>query len=698
MNNPNSTSSSDFIRSIITEDLKANKNDGRVHTRFPPEPNGYLHIGHAKSICLNFGIAADFGGLCNVRFDDTNPTKEEEEFVESIKEDVRWLGFDWGDRLYYASDYFDQLYDYAVQLIKISKAYVDDLTADEIREYRGSLTQPGKDSPYRTRSVEENLDLFERMRAGEFEDGSRVLRAKVDMASPNLNMRDPVMYRVLHASHHRTGNKWCIYPMYDFTHGQSDSIEGITHSICTVEFEDHRPLYDWFLDELKIFHPQQIEFARLNLTYTIMSKRRLSELVEQGYVTGWNDPRMPTISGLRRRGYTPESIRNFCERIGVAKRDSIVDMALLEYSIREDLNKRASRVMAVLRPLRVFIDNYPEDRVEYLDAENNPEDPGMGSRKIPFSRVLYIEQEDFREDPPKKFFRLAPGREVRLKHAYYIKCERVVKDEKTGEVVELHCTYDPETRGGWSKDGRKVKGTLHWVSADQSLKAEVRLYDHLFVKPNPGDEKDVSDFKTLLNANSLEALTSCRVEPGLADAKPGSRYQFLRQGYFCVDSIDSSADKLIFNRTVTLRDTWAKIEKAQKKTRIPKAAKKPAPLSEKSDNHKPVGQEITIDDFSKLDLRVAIVREAGLIEGADKLIRLMVDLGEGRLRQVFAGIRSAYPEPEKLVGKKVIIVANLKPRQMKFGLSEGMALAGVGKNRLGIATIEGELLPGDKVK
>ncbi len=698
MNNPDSTSSLDFIRSIISEDLKANKNDGRVHTRFPPEPNGYLHIGHAKSMCLNFGIAAEFGGLCNLRFDDTNPTKEEEEFVESIKEDVRWLGFDWGDRLHYASDYFDQLYDYAVQLIKIGKAYVDDLTADEIREYRGSLTQPGKDSPYRTRSVEENLDLFERMRAGEFEDGSRVLRAKVDMASPNLNMRDPVMYRVLHASHHRTGDKWCIYPMYDFTHGQSDSIEGITHSICTLEFEDHRPLYDWFLDELNIFHPQQIEFARLNLTYTIMSKRRLMELVEQGYVTGWNDPRMPTISGLRRRGYTPESIRNFCERIGVAKRDSIVDMALLEYSIREDLNKRASRVMAVLRPLRVVIDNYPEEKVEYLDAENNPEDPGMGSHKIPFSRVLYIEQEDFREDPPKKFFRLAPGREVRLKHAYYIKCERVVKDEKTGEVVELHCIYDPETRGGWSKDGRKVKGTLHWVSADQSLKAEVRLYDHLFVKPNPGDEKDVSDFKTLLNSNSLEALTSCRVEPSLADAEPGSRYQFLRQGYFCVDSIDSSADKLIFNRTVTLRDTWAKIEKAQKKTGIPKAAKEPAPLSEKRDDHKPVGQEITIEDFSKLDLRVAIVREAGLIEGADKLIRLMVDLGEGRLRQVFAGIRSAYPEPEKLVGKKVIIVANLKPRQMKFGLSEGMALAGVGKNRLGIATIEGELLPGDKVK
>ena len=698
MKNLDFTSSSNFIRSIIAEDLKANKNDGKVHTRFPPEPNGYLHIGHAKSICLNFGIAAEFDGLCNLRFDDTNPTKEEEEYVESIKEDVRWLGFDWGERLYYASDYFDHLYEYAVQLIKMDKAYVDDLSADDIREYRGSLTEPGKDSPYRTRSVEESLDLFRRMRAGEFEDGSRVLRAKIDMASPNLNMRDPVMYRVLHASHHRTGNKWCIYPMYDFTHGQSDSIEGITHSICTLEFEDHRPLYDWYLEQLNIFHPQQIEFARLNLTYTIMSKRRLMELVEQGVVTGWNDPRMPTLSGLRRRGYTPESIRNFCERIGVAKRDSVVDMALLEYSIREDLNKRAPRVMAVLRPLRVVIDNYPEDRVEYLDAENNPEDAGMGSRKLPFSRVLYIEQEDFREDPPKKFFRLAPGREVRLKHAYYIKCERVVKDEKTGEGVEIHCTYDPETRGGWSKDGRKVMGTLHWVSADQSLKAEVRLYDHLFIKPNPGNEKDISDFKTLLNRNSLETLTSCRVEPSLADAKPGSRYQFLRQGYFCVDSIDSSADKRIFNRTVTLRDTWAKIEKSQKKTGIPKTSKKPALRSEKRDSHKSIGQEITIEDFSKLDLQVAIVREAGLVEGADKLIRLMVDLGEGRLRQVFAGIRSAYPEPEKLVGKKVIIVANLKPRQMKFGLSEGMVLAGVGKNRLGIATIEGELLPGDKVR
>jgi len=574
MNAPDSTPSLDFIRSIITEDLKASKNKGQVHTRFPPEPNGYLHIGHAKSICLNFGIATESGGLCNLRFDDTNPIKEEEEFVESIKKDVRWLGFDWEDRLYYASDYFDQLYKYAVQLIKNGKAYVDDLTPDEIREYRGTLTEPGRESPYRTRSVEENLDLFGRMRAGEFKDGSRVLRAKIHMASPNLNMRDPVLYRVLHAVHNRTGKNWCIYPMYDFTHGQSDSIEGITHSLCTLEFEDHSPLYDWFINELKIFAPQQIEFARLNLSYTVMSKRKLKELVEGDHVTGWDDPRMPTISGMRRRGYTAESIRNFCERIGVAKRGSMVDMALLEYSIREDMNKRARRVMAVLRPIRVVIDNYPEDETEYLDAENNPEDPGMGSRKLPFSRVLFIERDDFREDPPKKFFRLAPGREVRLKHAYYIKCGRVVKDEKTGELIELHCTYDPETRGGWSDDGRKVRGTLHWVSAAHSIEAEVRLYDHLFLKPNPGDEKDGSDFKDHLNPNSLETLTSCRVEPGLADAVPGMGLQFLRLGYFCVDSVDSSADRLVFNRTVTLRDTWAKIEKTQKKSKKPGKRKK----------------------------------------------------------------------------------------------------------------------------
>jgi len=554
-----------FIRNIIAEDLKANKNEGRVITRFPPEPNGYLHIGHAKSICLNFGLAAENeGGLCNLRFDDTNPIKEENEYVKSIKEDVRWLGFDWEDRLFYASDYFEQMYQYAVQLIKAGKAYVCDLNADETREYRGTLTEPGKDSPYRNRSIDENLDLFESMRAGKFDNGSRTLRAKIDMASPNLNMRDPVMYRILRAKHHRTGDKWCIYPMYDWAHGLEDSTEGITHSVCTLEFEDHRPLYDWFLNELNVYHPQQIEFARLNLTYTVMSKRKLLELVEHGYVTGWNDPRMPTISGLRRRGYTPESIRNFCDRIGVAKRDSIVDIALLEHCLREDLNKSAQRVMGVLRPLKVIIDNYPEDKVEELEAINNPEDPNMGTRKVPFSRVLYIEREDFRDDPPKKFFRLAPGREVRLRYAYYITCVGVVRDEKTGEVIELHCTYDPKTRGGDSPDGRKVKATLHWVSAAHSLKAEVRLYDHLFIEANPGEAKDAGDYKSYLNPDSLQRLTSCRVEPSLAGAAPGSRYQFERQGYFCVDSVDSSDDILVFNRTVSLRDSWAKIEKTQK--------------------------------------------------------------------------------------------------------------------------------------
>ena len=568
MTTTDSAPSPSFIRNIILEDLKANKNDGRVVTRFPPEPNGYLHIGHAKSICLNFGLAAENKGICHLRFDDTNPGKEDVEYVESIKSDVRWLGFDWGDHLYYTSDYFERLYDYAVELIKKGKAYVCSLSREEIREYRGTLTEPGTDSQYRGRSAEENLDLFERMRAGEFEDGSHVLRAKIDMASPNLNMRDPTLYRIRRAPHHRTGEKWCIYPLYDFSHCLSDSIEGITHSICTLEFEDNRPLYDWVLDELNVdCHPKQIEFARLNLSFTVLSKRKLVELVQQGHVTAWDDPRMPTISGLRRRGYTPEALRDFCERIGVAKRDSMVDMALLEHCVRQDLNKKAPRVMAVLRPLRVVIENYPQDLVEELDAINNPEDASMGSRKVPFSRVLFIEQDDFQEDPPKKFFRLAPGREVRLRYAYYVTCVRVVKDEQTGDVVELHCTYDPQTRGGDSPDGRKVKGTLHWVSAAHALEVEVRLYDHLFTKSNPGDEKDGTDFKTRLNPDSLEALTSCRVEPSLKGAAPGSRYQFERLGYFCVDSKDFSDEKLVFNRTVTLRDTWAKIEKAQKKKR-----------------------------------------------------------------------------------------------------------------------------------
>jgi glutaminyl-tRNA synthetase len=533
-------------------------------TRFPPEPNGYLHIGHAKSICLNFGLAADYGGLCNLRFDDTDPAKESVEYVESIKADVRWLGFDWGDRQYAASDYFEKLYGYAVQLIQEGKAYVDSLSADEIREHRGTLTEPGRESPYRHRTVEENLDLFTRMRAGDFEDGSHVLRAKIDMASPNLLMRDPTLYRIKHVHHYRTGGKWCIYPMYDFTHCLSDSVEGITHSLCTLEFENNRELYDWVLDRLKVYHPQQIEFARLNLTYTVLSKRKLITLVDAGYVDGWDDPRMPTISGMRRRGCTPSAIRNFCDRIGVAKSNSTVDMALLEYSIREDLNKSAPRVMAVLHPLKVVITNYPEGQVEELEAENNPEDLAMGSRKLPFSRVLYIESEDFREDAPRKWFRLAPGREVRLKHAYYITCTEVIKDKMTGEIVELRCTYDPKTRGGWSQDGRKIKGTLHWVSAAHAVEAEVRLYENLFTRENPNDVEEGKDFTGHINPDSLDVLTACRVEPGLAAAPPGSRYQFLRLGYFCIDTKYTTARKPVFNRTVTLKDTWAKIDKMQK--------------------------------------------------------------------------------------------------------------------------------------
>jgi glutaminyl-tRNA synthetase len=553
----------DFIRDIVREDLRTNKYGGRVHTRFPPEPNGYIHIGHAKSIYINFSIAADFNGLCNLRFDDTNPVKEEQEYIDSIMRDIRWLGFDWENRLYYASDYFEPMYEYAEQLVKAGKAYVDDLSAEEIREYRGTLTEPGKESPYRERTIEENLDLFRRMRAGEFPDGSHVLRAKIDMASPNLNMRDPVMYRILNVAHPRTGDKWCIYPMYDWAHGLEDSIEGITHSICTLEFEDHRLLYDWFLDALGVYHPQQIEFARLHLTYTVMSKRRFLIMVQEGIVRGWDDPRMPTLSGLRRRGYTPEAIRNFCRRSGVAKANSTIDIAFLEHCLRQDLNQHAQRVMGVLRPLRLVIDNYPEDRVEELDAVNNPEDPGAGTRKVPFSRVLYIEREDFREDPPEKYYRLVPGREVRLRYAYFATCTGVVKDEKSGEVTEVHCTYDPATRGGDSPDGRRVKSTLHWVSAEHALEAEVRLYDHLFTREFPMDTEEGNHFMSCINPNSLEVLTSCRVEPFLANARPESRFQFERLGYFCVDP-DSSPEKLVFNRVVSLRDTWSKIQKQQK--------------------------------------------------------------------------------------------------------------------------------------
>ncbi len=549
-----------FIEQIVEADNASGKHEQRVHTRFPPEPNGYLHIGHAKSICLNFGLAAKYNGQCNLRFDDTNPTKESDEYVASIQDDVRWLGFDWADRLYFASSYFDQLYEWAIQLIQAGKAYVCDLSGEEVREYRGTLTSPGRNSPNRDRTVAENLDLFERMRRGEFPDGSRTLRAKVNMAAPNLNLRDPVMYRILHASHHRTGDTWCIYPMYDFTHGQSDSIERITHSICTLEFEDHRPLYDWYLDQLSIYHPQQIEFARLNLTYTVMSKRKLLQLVNEGHVHGWDDPRMPTICGLRRRGYTPESIRNFCENIGVSKFNSTIDVQVLENSVREHLNRTVPRVMAVLRPLKIVIVNYPEDQEEELTAVNNPEDETMGTRTLPFGRELWIEQDDFREDPPKKFFRLAPGAEVRLRYAYIIRCEKVIKDPRSGEVTEVHCTYDPLTRSGLPNANRKVKGTLHWVSARHAVSAEVRLYDHLFDKPDPDQAEPPQTFLANLNPKSLEIVRDGHLEPSVQSAAVGSRFQFERLGYFCVDA-DSRPGTLVFNRTVSLRDSWAKIEK-----------------------------------------------------------------------------------------------------------------------------------------
>ena len=556
------TELTDFIRTIVREDIAAGKNDGRIHTRFPPEPNGYLHIGHAKAICLNHSIAQEFGGKFNLRFDDTNPIKEEQEYIDGIMEDIRWLGCDWEDRLYHASDYFEQLYEWALQLIRDGKAFVCELPAEQVREYRGTLTEPGKPSPWRDRPVEENLDLFQQMRAGEFPDGSMTLRARIDMAAPNLNMRDPVIYRILHASHPRVGDKWCVYPMYDFTHGQSDAIEGITHSLCSLEFEDHRPLYDWFIENLDVPHePRQIEFARLNLSFTVVTKRKLLQLVEQGHVSGWDDPRLPTICGMRRRGYTSVSIRNFTERIGLAKRASVVDVALLEHSVREDLNRHTQRVMGVLRPLKVIIENYPEGKTEELTAINNPEDETMGTRPVPFSRVLYIERDDFREDPPRKFFRLAPGREVRLRYAYFITCTDVIKDAD-GEIVELRCTYDPATRGGDAPDGRKVKATLHWVSAPHSLPAEIRLYDRLFNRENPLDERD-GDFISHLNPDSLTVLKEARVEPFMANAQPGDRFQLERQGYFCVDSVDSRPGALVLNRTVPLRDTWARIAQRQ---------------------------------------------------------------------------------------------------------------------------------------
>ncbi len=684
-----SSSGTDFIRAIIKDDVASGKHGGRVVTRFPPEPNGYLHIGHAKSICLNFGIANEFPeAMCNLRFDDTNPSKEDQEYIDSIIEDVRWLGFDWEDRCYFASDYFERLYEFAEKLIKEGSAYVCELSAEEIRQYRGTLTEPGRNSPYRDRGIDESLDLFRRMRAGEFPDGSKVLRAKIDMASPNINMRDPVVYRILRSTHHRTGDAWCIYPMYDYAHPVSDSIENITYSICTLEFEDHRPLYDWFLEKLDIFRSRQIEFARLNLNYTVMSKRKLLELVQKKIVSGWDDPRMPTISGLRRRGVTPQSIRDFCERIGVAKRDSIVDMALFEHCIREDLNTGSPRAMAVLNPLKVTIENYPEGLTEDFEIPYHPDKEEMGSRKVPFCREIYIEKDDFMENPPPKFFRLSPGREVRLRGSYLITCRDVIKDAG-GNLRELLCSYDPQTKGGNAPDGRKVKGTLHWVSAVHGIPAEIRLYDRLYSVDNPTAEAEKAGKDSLeyINPDSMLSLQNSFIEPSLKDSKPGDRFQFERLGYFCVDLKDSHPDRPVFNRTVTLKDTWAKIDKV-------------APVIEKQVKMKrpelkdTAAETITIDDFSKVDLRSGIILEAQNVEGSDRMIRLSIDVGEKKPRQIFAGIKSAYPDPSVLAGKTAIVVVNLKPRQMKFGVSEGMILAG---SDLKICTFDGIPEPGGKV-
>jgi glutaminyl-tRNA synthetase len=689
-----------FIEEIIDEHNANGRFAGRVQTRFPPEPNGYLHIGHAKSICLNFGLAEAYGGKCNLRFDDTNPSTEEEEYVESIKEDVRWLGFDWEDRLYFASDYFERFYELAVQLIEQGDAYVDSQTDKQIAELRGSFYEPGRDSPDRDRPAAENLDLFQRMRAGEFDEGAHVLRAKIDMRSPNMNLRDPIMYRIRKASHHRTGDAWCIYPMYDWAHGLEDSIEGITHSICTLEFENHRPLYDWFLEKLGVFRSQQIEFARLNLSYTVMSKRKLLKLVQDGHVSGWDDPRMPTISGFRRRGYTPSAIRRFSQRVGVAKRDNTVDIALLEHTIREELNETAPRVMGVLDPLKVVITNYPEGQLEELDAPLHPERKEAGSRQLTFGRELWIERDDFREDPPRKWHRLAPGREIRLRYACLMKCNEVIKDD-AGEVTELRCTWDPDSRGGTSPDGRKVRGTSHWVSAARAVEAEVRLYDRLFDAENPLDAATGGDPVASLNPASLTVKTGCKIEPYLAqNAAPGSSWQLERLGYFCIDSKDSRPDALVFNRTVSLRDTWAKIERQQSKQQ--KGAKKRS----RNKGDRPVAGaangggtgQIAIDDFAKLDIRMGVVLQAEPVEGADKLLRLVVDVGGPKPRQVFAGIKAAYPDPEPLVGKTVAVLVNLKPRKMRFGISEGMVLTGGDDDATaGVVTFAGDLRPGDKV-
>ncbi len=691
-----------FVREQMAADRAAQRHGGRVATRFPPEPNGYLHIGHAKAICVDFGLAQEFGGSCNLRFDDTNPLTEDVEYVEAIQADIRWLGFEWS-HLFYASDYFERLYELAIKLIEKGKAYVDSLSEEQIREYRGDFYKKGKPSPYRERGVAENLDLFKRMRAGEFPEGAHVLRAKIDLETQNMNLRDPLLYRIRYTPHHRTGKTWCIYPMYDYAHPLSDAMEEITHSICTLEFESHRPLYDWCIHEAEVFPSQQIEFARLNLTYTVMSKRKLAELVQKKLVSGWDDPRMPTLAGLRRRGYTPEAIRAFCERIGVAKTDSLVDVGLLEHGLREDLNRRSPRVMAVLRPLKVVIDNFPEGEVRQLEAPLHPEDPSQGTRQVPFARVVYVDHDDFRQDPPKDWFRLAPGREVRLRYACLVTCNEVIKDA-AGEVVELRCSWDPGSWGGSAPDGRTVRGTLHWVSAAHAVPAEVRLYDRLFAVENPGTTEGKS-FVDEMNPTSLERLPGALMEPYLASAAVGTRVQFERLGYFCVDR-ESVPGKLVWNRTVTLKDGWAKIEakadgagkSAQPKAAKPKAAGAVAP---KPSTVAPPPAEITIDDLGRVDLRVGIVREAAQVAEAQKLIRVMVDLGEGRVRQIFAGLRASYPDPSVLVGKRVAVVANLKPRQMKFGLSEGMILAAGGGDRphLVVTFDDGDAAPqpGDKI-
>ncbi len=680
-----------FIEDIIDADLATGKNGGRVATRFPPEPNGYLHIGHAKSICLNFGLAKKYGGTCNLRFDDTNPDTEEAEYVEAIKEDIEWLGFHW-DGLYFASDYFDQMYAHAMTLVRDGKAYVEQLTPDEIREYRGDFNTPGRNSPWRDRPVAENVDLLERMKAGEFKDGALCLRAKIDMQSPNMNLRDPIIYRIRHSRHHRTGDQWCIYPMYDWAHGLEDSIEGITHSICTLEFENHRPLYDWFLEQLPVHRPQQIEFARLNLSYTVMSKRRLLQLVKEHHVAGWDDPRMPTICGLRRRGVPAAALRSFSDRVGIARRENLVDVALLEHTVREELNETAFRLMAVMDPLKVVIENYPVDAEEFFDAPFHPEDNRWGSRKLPFCREIFIERDDFREDPPKKWHRLSPGAEIRLRYACLITCKEVVKDA-AGQIVELRCTYDPQSRGGSAPDGRKVPGTSHWVSARHAVPVEIRLYDRLFRTEDPMSAPEGQTFLDNLNPESLVVLKNCVAEPHVRSLKSEDRIQFERIGYFVTDRRDHRGDAPVFNRTVTLRDSWARIEKNQPAPAAP-AAKKPDASPEPAKGE----AFITIDDFAKLDLRVGRIVSAESVEGADKLLRLQVDVGEEKPRQVFAGIKKRFSNPAELIGKNVVIVANLKPRKMKFGLSEGMILAATGQdNRLEIAEVTGDILPGDTV-